>query len=491
LLLLVYLVGLTSVAQAKETILSGRVLGHSSQPLANVCVSAIPSSGGTSSTRTGQDGRFSIGSLQEGAYRVVAGCTAEGRRELQVILRAGEHKDISIRIDDGLPQGRDAAAQQGMTNAKAVSDLPSNGRDLTQVATLQAGVSSVKTQPDASNIDSGRGQRGFGTQISISGSRPQQNNYILNGISINDYANSAPGSVLGLDLGADAVEKFTVSTSSYPAEFGRSSGGIVDVVTRSGGDGFHGSAYEFLRNSALDARNYFDGEKPPFRRNQFGIAAGLGMLGNRLHLFGNYEGLRQSLGVTYLDIVPSASARNGLLSSGAVQVDPQAARYLAFFPLPNRGVIGNGDTGNYAFAGQQITPENYFTTRFDLNVHRADLLTGAYVFDSSQTTQPDSFNLRLNEITTRRQLVSLAETHAFSPRLSNAARLGISRVVAEIGLTPAALQPIAADISYGFLPERTSGNINIAGLTNFTGGLGAASPYHFHWTSIQFYDDVS
>src|SRR5207253_8902485 len=128
---------------------------------------------------------------------------------------------------------------------------------------------SVKTQPDAADANSGRGQRGFGAQISISGGRPQQNNYILNGVSINDYANSAPGSVLGLDLGADAVEQFSVVTGSYPADYGRSSGGVINAVTRSGGNAFHGSAYEFLRNSVLDARNYFDGSKPPFRRNQF------------------------------------------------------------------------------------------------------------------------------------------------------------------------------------------------------------------------------
>lgn len=379
---------------------------------------------------------------------------------------------------------------QGAEDGKAVSDLPSNGRDLTQVATLQAGVNSVKTQPDAGKLDSGRGQRGFGAQISISGSRPQQNNYILNGISINDYANSAPGSVLGLDLGADAVEQFTVSKSSFPAEVGRSSGGVVNVVTRSGSGAFHGSVYEFLRNSALDARNYFDGTKPPFRRNQFGVSAGTATLGRKAHVFGNYEGLRQSLGVTHLNIVPSEAARNGLLASGPVQVDAQAKRYLAFFPLPNRGAIGNGDTGNFAYAGQQITPENYFTTRVDVSLTEADRLTGSYVLDSSQTTQPDQFGMRINEITTKRQVLSVAETHDVTKQLNNSARFGISRVVAELGLTPTALQPIAADTSYGFIPGATSGNLNVSGLSNFTGGLGAASPYHFHWTSIQFYDDI-
>ena len=479
-------------AQGPPGELSGRVTGADLRGVANLCVSAVGSGNAVRvNAKTDADGRFAFGQVPSGDYQVELECEGPLKQAVKLAIAPGEHKQISLTLKAVYKGNADAAVSSGMKDAKSVSDLPSNGRDLTEVATLQAGVSSVKTQPDAGNIDSGRGQRGFGAQISISGSRPQQNNYILNGISINDYANSAPGSVLGLDLGADAVEQFTVSTSSYPAEYGRSSGGIVNVVTRSGGDRFHGAAYEFLRNSALDARNYFDGSKPPFRRNQFGISAGSPLWSQKLHLFGNYEGLRQSLGVTHFNIVPSPAARSGLLASGAVPVDPQAARYLVFFPLPNRGLIGNGDTGNYAVAGQQITPENYFTTRMDAKVGSADTLTLAYVVDDSKTTQPDQFDLRINEITTTRQLVSFAGAHTFTQRLTTSSHFGISRVVAELGLTPTALSPIATDTAYGFLPGRTSGNLNITGLTNFTGGLGAASPYRFHWTSIQFYQNVS
>jgi hypothetical protein len=378
-------------------------------------------------------------------------------------------------------------------DTSTVQNLPSNGRDWTQAATLQAGVSSIKTQQDPSDSNSGRGQRGFGAQISVSGGRPQQNNYILNGISISDYANSAPGSVLGLDLGADAVERFSVMTSNYPADFGRSSGGIVNAVTHSGTDQFHGAVYEYVRNSAFDAKNYFDGAQiPPFSRNQFGVAVGGPMARQgRALFFANYEGLRQSLGITRIDVVPSAAARNGQLSSGQVAVDPQAQRYLAFFPLPNRGTTGNGDTGSYAFSGQQVTPENYFTARTDIHMTKDDVFSVSYVIDRASTTQPDTYDILLNQIRTQRNLVSSQETHAFSTKTSNSLRLGVNRVVAEIGLTPMALQPIAADISYGFLPDKASGNINVVGLSNFGGGLGSPSPYKFHWTSLQAYDDVS
>ena len=475
------------IAQSGTGSISGRVTDANSQSVFNASI-AVTRLSATERivAATDDQGLYSIVNLSSGDYTLELTHPGFASQRIRIRLGCGERKKLSFVLS------ADAASSvQGMTDSKAVSDLPSNGRDLTQVATLQAGVNSVKTQPDASNTDSGRGQRGFGAQISVSGGRPQQNNYILNGTSINDYANSAPGSVLGLDLGADAVEQFTVSTSSYPADYGRSSGGIINAVTRSGGTAFHGSVYEFLRNSALDAKNYFDGTKPPFRRNQFGASVSGPLYGRRLSFFANFEGLRQSLGVTHVDIVPSQAARNGTISTGTVAVDPQATRYLAFYPLPNRGLIGNGDTGNFAFAGQQITPENYFTARIDYRIRSSDALTGSYVFDGAQTTQPDQLNLRINEIRTQRNLLSFQETHSFTQDLTNSARFGVNRVVAEIGLTPRALQPIAADTSYGFLPGKTSGNINISGLTNFSGGLGAASPYHFHWTSIQGYDDLS
>ena len=129
--------------------------------------------------------------------------------------------------------------------------------------------------------------------MAISGSRPQQNNYRIDGISINDYANGGPGSVEGSTLGVDAVQEFSVLTSNYSAEYGRTSGGIVNAITKSGTNEFHGDAYEFLRNSALDARNYFDGATiPEFRRNQFGGSVGGPIWKDHTFFFADYEGLR-------------------------------------------------------------------------------------------------------------------------------------------------------------------------------------------------------
>src|ERR1700681_346600 len=159
------------------------------------------------------------------------------------------------------------ASLSAVVNSTTVRELPLNGRSWTDLAALQPGVSLIMTQPAQSE------NRGFGAQVAISGARPQQNNYRLDGVSLNDYSNGS-GSVIGGNLGVDAIQEFSVLTSSYSAEYGKTSGGVVNAVTHSGTNQFHGSVYEFLRNSALDARNVFDGDIAPFRRNQFGGSAG-------------------------------------------------------------------------------------------------------------------------------------------------------------------------------------------------------------------------
>ena len=224
----------------------------------------------------------------------------------------------------------------GNVDASTVRDLPLNGRDWTQLATLQAAVDTVPVQ-QPNGVNAPRGNRGYGNQMSISGTRPQQNNYRLDGVSFNDYSNGAPGSVVGVDLGVDAIREFTVLTANYSAEYGRASGGVINAITRSGGNDFHGSAYEFLRNSALDARNFFDGAAPPpFKRSQFGGTVGGPIRKDKTFFFFNYEGLRQSLTNTSVDTVPSEAARNGNLcappdcsSTTQLAVDPQTAHLRA------------------------------------------------------------------------------------------------------------------------------------------------------------------
>jgi hypothetical protein len=375
----------------------------------------------------------------------------------------------------------------GVTDSKTIVELPLNARSWTDLATLQPGVSTIHAMAPVSSTD--RLGRGFGVELSVSGGRPQQNNYLLNGISINDYTNQAPGSILGGNLGVDAVAEFNVLTSNQGAEYGRTSGGVISAINRSGTNHLHGSAYEFLRNSALDARNFFDPPAiAPFRRNQFGASVGGPIQKDKTFFFADYEGLRQSLGLSMVDNVPSLAARSGQLSTGTVTVDPLVKPYLAFFPLPNGAV--NGDTAIFSFSGSAITTENYFTTRLDHRFSEKDNLAGGYMYDSSPSSQNDEFNNKFIFTKTRRQLVSLEENHLFGSSLMNSFRVGYHREFAAAPSGSKAINPLAADTSLGYVPGDTVGFIGVPGLTFFSGGLSTQQPAEYNWNSWQVYDNV-
>jgi hypothetical protein len=374
-----------------------------------------------------------------------------------------------------------------VVKGETARELPLNGRDWTQLAALQPGITPIRTQPDPNGLNN-RGNRGFGSQVSIGGARPYQNNYRLDGISVNDYANSSPGSTIGLSLGADSIQEFSVISSNYSASYGLTSGGVVNAMTRAGSNNLHGAAYEFVRNDVMDARGFFDGSKLPFRRNQFGGSAGAPIVKNKLFLFANYEGLRQSLTTTTIDTVPSLNARNGQLVAGTVKVDPSAARYLPLFAAPNGAV--SGDIGIYTFAGKAVTPENYFTTRLDYSINSKDSLHGTYLLDRGTTSQPDSLNVVSNVNTTRRQMASIEETHVLVPSLINTLRVGVNREVAGTLQTAPGANPLGADNTLGPLPGLYAPVIQVTGLASFAGGLNGTSFGNYWFTTYQVYDDV-
>src|SRR5260370_14434210 len=417
--------------------------------------------------------------------------TVAAKLTVNIVMQAGDQKQVIRAEVSTAPESQASSTAGGNVSAATVRNSPLNGRDWTQLAALQAGVTGIQT-------GGAQAQRGFGAAISVSGARPDQNSYRLDGISINDYSNGAPGSVLGSNLGVDAVEQFSVLGSNYPAGYGRTSGGVINAVTRSGTNAFHGDVYEFLRNSALDARNFFDAKIPPFKRNQFGGSAGGPIQKGRTFFFADYEGLRQSLGVTRVDTVPSPAARKGLLSTGPVQVDPAVARFLdAFYPLPNGPILGNGDTGIFSFADQQVTTENYFTTKIYRKFSDHDSRSVTYLRDYSEGIPPANFDWLLSNVVSRRQLVTLLEQHIFSPRLLNAARVGFNRAVAMNGGVSKVMNPSLTDPTFGFVPGEFVGRIvGVPGLTDFPGGLNRAIPntlsssQTYTWNSFHWADDV-
>jgi hypothetical protein len=383
-----------------------------------------------------------------------------------------------------------------VVDSTTVRELPLNGRDWTQLATLQPGVLSDAAEQDSS-ITVQRGLRGYGAQLSIDGNRPQQNDYRLDGISINDYSNSGPGSVTGGALGVDAIQEFSVQTSNYSAEFGRTSGGVVSALSRSGTNLFHGSGYEFLRNSALDARNYFDGPQiPGFRRNQFGASVGGPIRKGHTFFFADYEGLRQSLGLTQISDVPSPDARNGIIqnpdgTTSNITVDPSVVRFLAVFPQPNGGLLSPGNTGIFLFVANQVTTENFVTVRVDHKFSDADSLFGSYQYDKSQLDLPDAFDTVLYGSGTGRQFFTIQESHIFSLHVLNNLRFGFNRYSAQDIEFLKALSPVATDPSLAAVPGQYAPEVSVPGLTLFTGGIGSNSYERLYFNSFQGYDDVS
>src|SRR6202048_276838 len=316
-------------AQVAGGTISGTVTDSSGRVINNVQITITNvATGITRDLTTNDEGFYSAPNLLPGTYEAkfsAKGFNTEVRKVIELSVGASVGLDQPMRVGsvaETIEVQSEVPAIQTSTsdisavvNATTVRELPLSGRSWTARAQLQAGVSAIHTQPDFS-AGTDRGNRGFGQQLTISGARPQQNNYRLDGVSLNDYANGAPGSVLGGNLGVDAIQEFSVITSNYSAEYGKTSGGVINAITRTGTNQIHGSVYEFLRNSALDAKNFFeaaDAPKASFRRNQFGGAIGGPIFKNKTFFFADYEGNRQSKGIANIDFVPSPQARAGMI----------------------------------------------------------------------------------------------------------------------------------------------------------------------------------
>src|SRR5262252_2895277 len=294
---------------------------------------------------TDEGGRYLAPVVQPGEYEIqvsLAGFQSVTRRGIR--LAVGQRVVVDVKLEvgqvtnqvevvaDANPINLTSAAVSGLVTDKEIRDLPLNGRSFQQLALLQTGVSPALAA--GNDVVGGRTPK-----ISINGARPEQNNFLLDGTDINNVYNKTPGSVAGVLLGVEGVLEFQVLTNAYSAEFGRSAGGVINAVTRSGQNRFTGSLFEFHRNSAFDAKNFFDPpnqEIPAFKRNQFGGAVGGPIRKDKTFFFAAYESLIERLGVTGVSTVPDANARQGILPGvSPVTLHPAIPTYLEkFFPMP-------------------------------------------------------------------------------------------------------------------------------------------------------------
>jgi hypothetical protein len=493
-------------AQVSGATLSGTITDPSGAAIAGAKVSvANKATGVNRDVMADAAGFYSAPNLLPGPYEVTAsasGFSTAKQSDLTLTVGAQQVLNLSLKIGEASQTVEVTAAaslvQLGSSTLSSevesatVRELPLNGRDWASLATLSPGVNAIETQM---SFESGavRGNRGFGAQLTISGGRPTQNNYRMDGLSINDYGNGGPGSVLGVSLGVDAIAEFSVLTGNYSAEYGRTSGGVVNAISKSGTNAFHGDLYEFLRNDKLDANEYilnqYGQPRPPFKRNQFGGAVGGPIRKDKTFFFFDYEGIRQNKGFAIASTVPSDAARAGNLANGThVNVDPAIVKYLALYP---HGVPqANPDKATFAFAGVRIASENFYTTRVDHKISDKDGLFATYLYDKTPYTQPNRFNDISFLSQTIRHIAALEENHIFSPTLVNSARLGFNRNAVINNQTVAAINPAAADLSLGVFPNGDNPSTRVGGgFATLDPGLNGAVSLH-NWNSYQFYDDA-
>jgi hypothetical protein len=422
---------------------SGATIDHASVVIRN------EETGSQRQLMTDNGGSFAAPSIAIGTYSVTVGhdgFATEKRTGIVVVVGQAVQLRFTLylgKVEQAVtvadkPQGVDTSTQQteGLVNERQVKELPLNGRSYDELLTLNP---STVNYTDQRSGGIGTSNSSVGNMFSVSGRRPQDNLFLLNGIEYTGASliNVTPGGTSGQLLGVDAVREFNVVTDTYGASYGKRDGAQVSIVTTSGSNQLHGTAFEFVRNSILDSRNYFDlATIPEFQRNQFGGALGGPIRKNKLFLFGNYEGFRQNWGLSDVTLVPDNEARQGYIPNAAgveqyVGVNSAVAPLLNLWPVENGPeLLSNGEPSGIAEAYShppQHIGEDFGTTRFDDNLSDKDLLFAVYTADDSRANTPSANPLSYVNESLREQVASVQEQHVFSPSLLNTARFGYSR----------------------------------------------------------------
>ncbi len=425
------LVACAAFPQALATI-SGQVSDASGGSLPDAVITVTNTETNAVRTLTSDsNGRFTAPALPVGHYAISAAKTGfETASETGITLVVGESAvenltlavgqiNQVVNVEEQQPVVNPSTEQtSGLVGEKQVKELPLNGRSYDELMTLNPGVVNYTSQK-AGGI--GSSNSSLGNMFSASGRRPQESIFLLNGIEYTSASeiNLTPGGTSGQLLGVDAVREFNVLTDTYGAEYGKRPGAQVSIVTSSGTNQLHGSLYEFVRNSDLDARNFFDGPSiSPFERNEFGAALGGPLQPDKTFLFGNYEGFRQRLGLSNVTLVPDNAARAEAL--------PAVKELLSLWPVQNGPELGGGVAESFNSPLQRIR-EDFGTTRIDRVFSPGDTLSSVYTVDDSSANTPTVNPLSTIAESLREQVVSLEETHVFSPQMLNTARVGFSR----------------------------------------------------------------
>ncbi len=391
----------------------------------------------TGLTRTAladSSGRYREAQLPTGTYSVTASLEGFGS-QVRENLRLAVGSEVVMNFTMGLSELKETVVVSGgapmvetsstevsaLVDERMIRSLPLNARDIQQLAVLQPGVQQ-------------NNYHNFGTQMVVSGTRPEHNRFLLNGVDMTFTFTTSPVSAAGIVMGVEAVEEFKLLVGQYSAAYGEKAGGVMNTVTKSGTNSFRGTLYEFHRNDTFDTKNYFDrGTNPPFNRNQFGASTGGPIFRGKTFFFSNYEGFRQELGLSHLAIVPDARARLGYLPDRAnpgrelfVGVNPVVAPYMALMPVPNGRTFGDG-TAEFFSNPEQNIEEDFFTLRLDQHMGEHNQLYGVYTGDWSEEFTPSENPTFAEARTYDRHIVSVQNVHTFGSTFLNTTRFGYNK----------------------------------------------------------------
>ncbi len=475
-LLISLVFALAGRAQVVGGTLAGTVTDPSGALIPNAKVAVRNQDTGTQRIlNTNSSGTFSAPSIPVGQYTVTADATGFSHyTRRNITLTIGQALSLSVQLAvtgsetvnvQETPSAVNTSTEQtaGLVNARQVKELPLNGRSYDQLITLNPGTVNSTGQRSGGV---GTSNSSVGNMFAVSGRRPQDNLFLLNGVEYTGASliNVTPGGTSGQLLGVDAVREFNVVSDTYSAAYGKRDGAQISIVTESGTNHLHGDAYEFLRNSFFDARNYFDQSRiPEFQRNNFGAALGGPLRRDKLFLFGNYEGYRQNLGLSDVTLVPDAASRAAAVAS----VRP----LLNLWPAANGPELLSTSGAQTGIAEAFSSPsqhirEDFGTTRLDANLTANDLLFAVYTVDDSAAHTPTQDPYSLIDEALREQVLSVQEQHVFSQRLLNTARFGYSRAsFLFLGSVPAAIQSDTTT----FVAGKPTGAVVIAGSTASNG----------------------
>jgi hypothetical protein len=431
---------------------------------------------------TNAQGRYTVPELIVGAYDVKVSMTGfqnsvqtgvpvevGGERVADVTMKIGQAQETVTVEAQAAQVDTSSSAVSTLVETKQVEDLPLNGRNYTQLVTLAPGVQQIAPAPGVP------GFYGVGQNYSISGARPEGQAFLLDNSNVQDFWDHGPGSAsLGTTLGVESIAEFSIQTNTYSAQFG-GAGSAINAVTKSGTNEFHGTVFEYLRNSDLDARAFYDPSQiPAFHRNQFGGSLGGPILKNKLFFFFNYEGLRNDQGLTEVAFVPTAAAR--------LTTNPLLAQILSYYPLPTINL--GGGVGESFQGASQLGRENYYVARVDYNLSSSDSIFTRYINDGAFFHDPFSggpIPLWPETDHTANQYATVEERHIVSPSILNLARFSFVRTRESADLDN-------NEPGLSFFPDRKNGTLAITGLSPL--GSSIFLPFYFVQNKFSEGDDV-